>query len=192
MTSGILRDLAMAAEARRESNKQFPQAAKRLAKKIVETGRVGDRACVNDKVYAIENVAWTLMDKDGRTYETTPPVKTLAVHTGSWEMTLDGRVEDDRDMVSLLDLTAPGTDPVDSNPHYAGLVDILAAQLAGAYDIEGVGPTEFKPASNADYENFARDAEDLIVKFTKNFREEESRKRKEAARLDSLAAVSTQ
>jgi hypothetical protein len=190
MTGGILRDLANAAESRRESRKTFVQACRRLANRIVETGRVGDRACVHKRVYAIENVAWTLSDKDGRPYEyeSHPPVRTLAVHSGSWyvDPTLGGTCFDDRDLVSLLELTAPGTDPVDSAPHYAGLAGILEAEREGAYDIEGIGPTEFKPASNADYEVFAADAEEILAGFIECLRDEDNRKRKATEKLDAL------
>jgi len=186
MTSGILRDLANAAESRRESRKTFVQACRRLAKRIVETGRVGDQACAHNRVYRIENVAWTLSDKAGKPYETHPPVRTLAVLSGSWYVDLDGTCFDDRDLVSLLELTAPGTDPVDSTPHYAGLAGILEAEREGAYDIEGVGPTEFKPASNADYEIFAADAEEILAGFIERVRDEDNQKRKATEKLDSL------
>lgn len=188
MTGGILRDLAIAAESRRDSKRQLNQAAGRLAKRIVETGRVGDRAHVGGRIYAIENVAWTLMNKEGETYESDPPAKTLAVYIGSWDMDADGTVYDTRELITLLDLTPTGADPVDSGPHFAGLASILEAEREGFYEIEGVGPTRFEPARSSDFDIFAEDAEKILADFIRCFREEEEVQRKRAEKLIGLAA----
>lgn len=187
MTGGILRDLANAANLRKESKKIFISAAQRLAKRIVDTGRVGDRVRVGSRTYALENAAWTLIDVNGKTFESTPPIKTLVVNTGSWEMDTDSRVYDDRRVVTLLELTAPGEAPLDSGPHYADLESLLAAEREGAYDFEGFGPTSFERASIFDYEAFANDSEDILKEFIKLFQEESERRKTTADKLFALA-----
>lgn len=191
MTGGILRDLTNAVEARRAARKEFLAASKRLAKRIVENGRVGDAVTVYGRHYAIGNVQWYLKENENDD-EISEPVKTLVYDLP------DGEV------VSLVELTRPPLAATinseiagwyvpawQDQDHKAGPDDAPTLPFFNGADVDfqneketDIDGASCRNALEKDYELFSEECIEVVEAFTRLFRADAQSYRENAQILD--------
>lgn len=183
MTGGILRDLANAADSRRAARKEFLAASKRLAKRIVESGRVGDQVEVNGREYIIGNVLWYLKENPNNDLLSTPQKTLVCIASNDTALSLldlvqpplAAEVAADKFWIDDEEAENDPTDPV--GPYFSAAdLDLDTETKADGMDC--------RQALELDYEIFAEECIDVVEAFIELFKSDAESYRVDAQTLD--------